>query len=141
MCSNIYFKATIIVLTTYLVAGVTVATVNNNITLALSPYDSGYKHGCSDAKNGDQYINTPGKGREFHTADFISGYDDGHEACSSVSHNTNDCYKQGFQDGKDHPFSQAKFKRCGSSYQDGFMAGCLSVAGNTKRACDNAQDA
>jgi len=49
-----------------------------------SAYDSGYKHGRSDARLASQgvggtgwYITQPGKGFAFHTTDFRQGYVDG----------------------------------------------------------------
>lgn len=50
-------------------------------------------------------------------------------------------YKAGYSDGKDHPFSQEKFSKYGDSYLRGFMAGCMSVSGNTRAACNSATDA
>jgi hypothetical protein len=52
---------------------------------ASSAYKSGYNHGCSDAQNDDEYIDTPGKGPAFHTRQFMSGYEDGHNACSDAA--------------------------------------------------------
>ena len=52
------------------------------------PYKSGYNHGCSDAKlsNPDnRYINQPGKGANYHTSEFMRGYNDGFEKCSDGS--------------------------------------------------------
>ncbi len=54
------------------------------------PYKSGYNHGCSDAKisNPDnRYINQPGKGANYHTTEFLRGYNDGFEKCT-VGNNT-----------------------------------------------------
>lgn len=51
-----------------------------------SPYDSGYDHGCDDADISDpneRYINQPEKGPSFHTNEFMNGYNDGYDACSS----------------------------------------------------------
>ena len=51
-----------------------------------SPYDSGYDHGCDDAKisdPSDRYINQPEKGPSFHTDEFMNGYNDGYNTCSS----------------------------------------------------------
>jgi hypothetical protein len=48
------------------------------------PYRSGYNHGCSDAKISDsskKYINQPGKGPNYHTTEFMRGYDDGFDSC------------------------------------------------------------
>jgi hypothetical protein len=50
-------------------------------------------------------------------------------------------YKVGYRDGRDHPFSQEKFSKYGDSYLRGFMAGCMSVPGNTRAACNGATDA
>jgi len=47
-------------------------------------YDSGYSHGCKDAKitiPSQRYINQPNKGSNFHTNDFNEGYRDGFDAC------------------------------------------------------------
>ena len=57
-----------------------------------SPYRSGYNHGCDDAKisdPSDRYINQPEKGPSFHTDEFMNGYDDGFNACSSDDNSTN----------------------------------------------------
>jgi hypothetical protein len=47
-----------------------------NQVYAVSPYDSGYAHGASDAhKNpSNWYILQPGKGFAFHTKTFNDGY-------------------------------------------------------------------
>ncbi len=48
-------------------------------------FNSGYSHGCSDAKISDsskRYINQPGKGPGYHTNEFMRGYNDGFESCS-----------------------------------------------------------
>jgi hypothetical protein len=49
-----------------------------------TPYQSGYDHGCSDAKLpfSKRYINQSGKGPQYHTQEFISGYNAGFSACS-----------------------------------------------------------
>ncbi len=51
-------------------------------------YSSGYTHGCSDAKISDpskRYINQAGKGPNYHTPEFMSGYNGGFEICSNGS--------------------------------------------------------
>lgn len=48
------------------------------------PYRSGYNHGCSDAKISDpskRYMNQPGKGPNYHTSEFMRGYNDGFDSC------------------------------------------------------------
>jgi hypothetical protein len=52
------------------------------------PYKSGYNNGCSDANLSDpdnRYINQPGKGANYHTSEFMRGYNDGFEKCSDGS--------------------------------------------------------
>lgn len=58
------------------------------ITFAKSPYQSGYDHGCDDARisdSSDRYINQPEKGPSFHTSEFMNGYDAGFNSCQSSS--------------------------------------------------------
>jgi hypothetical protein len=53
-------------------------------------YDSGYDHGCDDARISDpddRYINQPGKGPSFHTDRFMDGYNDGFNSCNYPSRN------------------------------------------------------
>lgn len=55
---------------------------------AASPYESGYDHGCDDAKIPDysgRYINQPGKGPSSHTDEFMQGYYYGNGDCSESS--------------------------------------------------------
>jgi Bacterial Ig domain len=52
---------------------------------AISGYDSGYNHGCNDAKVADssqRYINQSGKGPNFHSNAFMQGYESGLSSCS-----------------------------------------------------------
>jgi hypothetical protein len=49
-------------------------------------------------------------------------------------------HRAGVRDGLDHPFSQGKLHKYGDSYYQGFKSGCMSVAGNTKAACEDATD-
>lgn len=59
---------------------------------AISAYDSGFDHGCNDAKisNSDnRYINQPEKGPSFHSKEFMNGYDDGFDACLSNGRENN----------------------------------------------------
>ena len=65
---------------------------------AVGPYDSGYDHGCDDAKiaeYSDRYINQPGKGPISHTYDFMRGYYDGNSDCSESNENDNDDNNKG----------------------------------------------
>jgi len=60
------------------------ATVAATTAFALSDeerYDSGYNHGCSDAKTGDHpYLKDSG-GEDSHTATFMQGYNDAYSKC------------------------------------------------------------
>jgi hypothetical protein len=54
-------------------------------TYAISGYDSGYNHGCDDAKLTDpleRYINQPERGPNFHSDIFMQGYKSGFNSCS-----------------------------------------------------------
>ena len=62
------------------------ATTTNDT--AATPNDSGYSHGCSDAKISnlsERYVNQPGKGPSSHTSSFMQGYYNGYSACSVSS--------------------------------------------------------
>lgn len=51
-----------------------------------SQYESGYDHGCDVAgidDPNDYYINQDEKWASYHTAEFIDGYNDGFDECSS----------------------------------------------------------
>ena len=55
--------------------------------------------------------------------------------------NPDRCFQAGKDDGRDSQFSQSEFNTCRSSYEHGFMKGCLSVDGNTRDVCNSAEDA
>jgi hypothetical protein len=63
---------------------VSILVKHSTTTTKGTPYQSGYDHGCSDAKLpfSKRYINQPGKGPQDHTQEFISGYNAGFSACS-----------------------------------------------------------
>jgi hypothetical protein len=66
----------------YLGALIPILFLIGHVAYALSPYQSGFKHGVSDAKIADQgsrnwYILQPGKSSAFHTQAFNKGYVDG----------------------------------------------------------------
>ena len=68
-----------------LASGIQTHTVNATANVIKSPFESGYDNGCSDAgitDFSDRYINQPGKGPNFHTDEFMRGYDTGFNACS-----------------------------------------------------------
>jgi hypothetical protein len=81
-----------------------------------SPYQSGYDHGCSDARissPSDRYINQPGKGPGFHTPEFMSGYRAGFGSCSGGGSNGGGgnggggTFFEGQQDGKREGYRDA----------------------------------
>jgi hypothetical protein len=81
----------------------------------------------------------------------MDGYRTGYQECKENNSNdsendddkpsssvNSDCFNEGYDDGKDNPFSLEKYRDCGGSmgagnngYYNGFVAGCLSVSGNT----------
>src|SRR5919202_7081785 len=67
-----------------------------------TPWQAGYDHGCSDAKLtfSARYINQLGKGPNFHTIEFMKGYNAGLEACNKPSPiHSSIFYKQGYAKG------------------------------------------
>lgn len=71
----------------------TMTTGGSNAFAKKSPYDSGFDHGCDDAKisnPADRYINQYEKGPAYHTTAFMNGYDRGFIDCSQHSGNNND---------------------------------------------------
>jgi hypothetical protein len=68
-------------------------------------FDSGYSHGCSDAKisiDSQRYLNQPGKGPSYHTSDFMDGYYQGFDYCSTTVNNIP------YESGYNHGCSDAK---------------------------------
>jgi hypothetical protein len=84
----------------------------------------------------------------------LCGYNDGYDACSSETGNsdsvdgTSRCFNEGYEDGIDNPFDRDTYDECGGSsggpgnneYYNGFVAGCLSVKGNTAEICEGTTD-
>jgi hypothetical protein len=72
-----------------IISAASLGTIHNAMAKA-TPYQTGYDHGCSDAKLpfSARYINQPGKGPSFHTQEFMSGYNAGFAACSGASNGT-----------------------------------------------------
>jgi hypothetical protein len=152
------FAFTITFLTLFVVAvsGVSLEPISAS---SKSPYESGYDHGCDDSelKAEDRYINEPGKDASFHTDEFMDGYRTRYQECKEGNSNdsekepnssvNSDCFHEGYNDGRDNPFSLEKYRDCGGSmgpgnnaYYNGFVAGCLSVSGNTAEECEQATD-
>lgn len=66
--------------------GVSASTIN----ASSDPYDSGYDHGCDDAKisdSSDGYVNQPEKGPSFHTETFMQGYYNGYNSSTTNMEN------------------------------------------------------
>ena len=89
--------------------------------LGTGPVSGARSHGCSPTAAGRQYE------RKESSDDRIN--------------NPDRCFQAGKDDGRDSQFSQSEFDTCGSSYEHGFMKGCLSVDGNTRDVCNSAEDA
>ena len=65
-----------------LILVMTLSLVSGGIVYAISPYDSGYNHGCSDARlGGHSYLNQ----NPTHTQVFMNGYNTGYSACGTTS--------------------------------------------------------
>ena len=102
--------------------------VIHNAIAKETPYQAGYDHGCSDAKLtfSARYINQPGKGPQFHTQEFMSGYRVGFNVCSSesspVASNVGDNsgsgsssqFSQGFSNGVSDAQKDVKDNKLGS---------------------------
>jgi hypothetical protein len=89
----------------------------------------------------------------------MDGYRTGYQECKEGNSNdsenddepsssvNSDCFSEGYIDGKDNPFSLEKYRDCRGSmgagntaYYNGFVAGCLSVGGNTAEECEQETD-
>jgi hypothetical protein len=120
------FAFTITFLTLFVVA-VSGVSLEPASASSKSPYESGYDHGCDDSelKAEDRYINEPGKGASFHTDEFMDGYRTGYQECKEGNSNdsekepnssvNSDCFSEGYNDGRDNPFSLEKYRDCGES--------------------------
>jgi hypothetical protein len=112
-------------------------------------YDSGYDHGCDDAKISDsseRYYNQPEKGPSFHTDAFNRGYNDGFNTCSSGNSgttgssddrdtgdneqtgSTNGGYSQGYENGRadarqDYIDGKDYDASCSFSHSDSYCLG------------------
>jgi hypothetical protein len=59
---------------------------------ASDAYKPGYKNGCDDAgilEKADRYINKPEAEPSLNSDEFMHGYNDGFDACSSSNYNSN----------------------------------------------------
>ena len=80
-CSNIHRRKIAIIPAVLLL--LFILTITPRLAVA-SPYSSGYSHGCDDGRLGfHKYLNTPGYGIDYHTPEFMQGYDKGYKACFS----------------------------------------------------------
>ena len=78
-----------------------------NITFAKSPYQSGYDHGCDDARissPSQQYLNQPEKGPSYHTSEFMDGYYSGISSCGGNSGSNS--YQEPQQSGSNQGFKE-----------------------------------
>ena len=80
-CSSIRGRRIAIILTAMVL--LLILTTTPRLAVA-SLYSSGYSHGSDDGRLGfHKYLNTPGNGIDFHTPEFMQGYDKGYKSCFS----------------------------------------------------------
>ncbi len=88
------FNNRIRIIVTLLVIATSAFTFSNPLFVnSTTPYDSGYDHGCDDAKisdPSDRYINQPEKGPSYHTSEFMDGYYRGFDICANDTDKEND---------------------------------------------------
>jgi hypothetical protein len=110
-----------------IISAASLGTIHNAMAKG-TPWQAGYDHGCSDAQLpfSARYINQPGKGPQFHTQEFMSGYNAAFSGCSSesspVASNVGDNsgsssssqFKQGFANGVSDAQKDAKDNKLGS---------------------------
>ena len=83
--NNLGFLAKIFCYLYFLVISLAILIQFGQCAYAVSGYDSGYNHGCDDAKLTDpseRYINQPERGPNFHSDTFMQGYKSGFNSCS-----------------------------------------------------------
>jgi hypothetical protein len=99
------------------------APTSRNVPLAAhSPYSAGYSHGCDDGKAGfHKYLNTSGKGVDFHTTAFMQGYDDAYKACFSP----NGTGKVHSHSDTGHTFVSCNKSQHSIEYCNGYRAGAV----------------
>jgi hypothetical protein len=96
---------------------------------AATPYSAGYSHGCDDGKVGfHKYLNTPGKGIDNHTPEFMQGYDKGYKACFSPNGSGGSSIKS--QSKSSNSDTGGTFVSCNKSehtteYCNGYRAGAV----------------
>ena len=96
------------------VAGASLGVIQTAMAKKGTPFQAGFDHGCNDAKVmfSARYINQPGKGPNFHTQEFMSGYNRSFSKCigkgpnvssnvgsSSSNSTSSSLYKQGYEKG------------------------------------------
>lgn len=119
-------------------------------------YDSGFagkydkdRAGKCNEIEGDQYNAAWGYGCKYagYTEQECSNIKEGNDSINYDSLKeeiAGKCWDDGYEDGRNHPFDHDRNRGCddyGRSYYDGFIAGCVSVEGNTKEVCELATDA
>ena len=84
VCSKFQYFSYLLALFVFLLSCF-IVTSTSSAYASSDPYDSGYNHGCKDARISDpshRYINQPERGPSFHTDAFMQGYHDGYDACT-----------------------------------------------------------
>ena len=79
-------KPIVIIVSTMLPLLLLLVLIATSQLAAATPYSDGYSHGCDDGKVGyHKYLDTPGKEIDFHTTEFMQGYDTGYGTCFTPS--------------------------------------------------------
>lgn len=96
---------------------------------AASPRSAGYDHGCDDGNLGyHKYLNTPSKGIDFHSSEFMQGYDDGYKACFSPngSHGVTDkAHSESSDSDTGNTFATCNRSEHTTEYCNGYRAGAV----------------
>jgi hypothetical protein len=111
-------------------------------------YDKDRADECKDIP-GDQYNASWGHGCKKarylpNECDHIKDNPDDMNHESLKDENRQDCYDDGYEDGRNNPFDHERNSGCddyGRAYYEGFIDGCVSVEGNTGDVCESATDA
>lgn len=107
---------------TFLVIVASLSTFSNPLFVkSTTPYDSGYNHGCDDARisdPSDRYINQREKGPSYHTEEFMDGYYQGFDDCANNIDRENDNDDDNKFESQESSSSGLKITRS-SSYSQG----------------------
>ena len=117
-CSSIHGRRIAIILTAMVL--LLILTTTPRLAVA-SLYSSGYSH-CRLGFH--KYLNTPGNGIDFHTPEFMLGYDKGYKACFSPN-GTGDDNKIHSQSDTGGTFVSCDKSQHNIEYCNGYRAGAV----------------